>query len=99
MRGEGEELRTDMAIVRFWPSWMVAFVETESSRPLKDSLMLDSGEREEESVVLDVFVDWTETVWEADRLADGVDALDVVEDWRETGRDVSKLLLALAPER
>ena len=62
MRGEGDELRTDMAIVSFWPSWMVVFVETESSRSLKDSLMLDSVEREEESVVLDVFVDWTETV-------------------------------------
>lgn len=37
MRGEGDELRRDMEIVKFWPSWMVALVETESSKPLKDS--------------------------------------------------------------
>lgn len=36
-------------------------------------------------MVLDAFVDWTETsVWDADWLADSVEALDVVEDWRET---------------
>jgi hypothetical protein len=97
MRGEGNELRRDAAIVSFCPCWIVEFVETESSRPLKDSLMLDAVEREEESVVLDAFVDRTEEVWDADWLADGVESLDVVEEWRETARDVSELL-APAPE-
>jgi hypothetical protein len=84
-------LRRDIEIVRFWPSWMVALVETESSKPLKDSLIPDPVEREEESVVLDAFVDWTETVWDADWLADGVEALDAVEDWRETALVVDSL--------
>ena len=97
MRGEGNELRREMAIVSFWPSWMVEFVEAESTRPLEDSLMPDPGEREEESVVVDEFVDRTEEVWDADWLADGVEALDAVEDWRGTAGDVSELLLALAP--
>jgi hypothetical protein len=92
MRGDGDELRRDMAIVRFWPSWMVALVETESSKPLRDSLMLDPVEREEESVVLDAFVDWTETVWDVDRLADGVEALDAVEDRREASLVVDSLV-------
>jgi len=87
-----------MVIVSFWPSWMVEFVEAESSRPLEDSLMPDPDEREEESAVLDAFVDWTETFPDADSLADAVEALDVVEDWRETGRDASELLLASAPD-
>jgi hypothetical protein len=93
MRGEGDELRRDMEIVRFWPSWMVELVETKSSKPFEDSLIPDAVEREEESVVLDAFVDWTETVWDADWFADGVEkALDVVEDWRETALVVDSVV-------
>jgi hypothetical protein len=98
IRGEGDESRRDAAIVSFCPSWIVAFVETESSRPLKDSLTLDEVEREEESVMLEAFVDWTEAVWDVDWLADGAETLDAVEDCGETARDVPELLLALGPE-